>query len=350
MDANMDDGFRWRARAWHLTYRGHLPPQTLLELLERATSIQTVCTSVVHEQSNAEVAYDHTHLAWLWERAPNLHGARIMDVDIDGCIIHPHAVHKKSLKWLQHIFTRYHRGHKVSAAGKPIFIAPVGGPWQVPLPNFEWNDQILMAVSEAPDLIEGAQVAGVTVRSLHDVMLLQRAKRPHPFEHNFERTSFLPLTLPELFTSGAVGTLHIWGAIRLGKSEWALAQFANPLYVTERNDLIGFREGWHDGIVIDKLMPCERPPAGFSLAECEKLTDFTLPATIKCLYQTAHIPRGVRKIVVTNECDAWPCDPHGCLVGPGVSRSCISVSVYIENLKWTYDNCKVVKKTTPLTL
>ena len=51
-----------------------------------------------------------------------------------------------------------------------------------------------------------------------------------------------------------------------GSAEWALAQFENPLYVTERNDLLDFREGWHDGIVIDKLTPCERPPPSRALA------------------------------------------------------------------------------------
>ena len=78
------------------------------------------------------------------------------------------------------------------------------------------------------------------------------------------RASILPLALPEAFTTRAVGTLHIWGAVRLGKSEWALAQFENPLYVTERNHLLNFREGWHDGIVIDKLTLRDRPPGGFT--------------------------------------------------------------------------------------
>ena len=54
--------------------------------------------------------------------------------------------------------------------------------------------------------------------------------------------------------------------------------------------------------MIDKIMPRERPPSGFSLQECEKLTDFTLPASIKCLYRTAHIPKGTRKIVVGPTC------------------------------------------------
>ena len=324
----MDDAFRWRARAWHLTYAGHIPADVLLALLHKSTSIRALGTSVVHEHSDEEAPYAHTHFAWLWERAPNLHGSRLMDAKLHGAIVHPHAVHKKSLKWIQLVFERYHHGYKTTNRGKPLFVVPAAGPWQTLPACFEWNDYILTEVSEAPDLIEGAQIAGVGVRSLHDVMLLQNAKRPLQFEHNFDRSSFLPLVLPEAFVSGIVGTLHIWGTVNLGKSEWALAQFENPLYVTERNDLLEYRAGWHDGIVIDKLMPRERPPSGFTLAECERLTDFALPASIRCLYRTARIPRGVRKIVVTNARDAWPDDPMGQIVGRRVVQLEITKRLY----------------------
>ena len=322
------DGFRWRARCWHLTYAGHVPHDVLLARLASATSISALGTSIVHEASDAEAPYDHTHFAWLWERAPNLHGARLMDVELDGGVVHPHAVHKKSLKWLQLLFERYHHGVKADARGKPAYTAPVAGPWQQLPACFEWNDYILTEVSEASDLIEGAQLAGVGVRSLHDVLLLQSAKRPAAFEHNHARTSFLSLALPEAYATGALGTLHIWGAVGLGKSEWALSQFENPLYVTERNDLLEYRAGWHDGIVIDKLLPCERPPAGFSLLECERLTDFTLPSSLRCLYRVARMPKGVRKIVVTNARDAWPADPHGQLVGRRVAQLHIASRTY----------------------
>lgn len=297
-----------------------MPREALIEKLCAASSIDVLGYSIVHEESDAEVAYDHTHFAWLWQRVPNLHGARLMDVIVDGVTVHPHALHKKSLKWLQHLFEKYHVGHKLNAAGRPTFVAPVAGPWQVLPACFDWNDYIITEVSEASDLIEGVQMAGVPIRSVHDVLLLQSAKRARAFEHNFPRESFLPLALPEAFTTGAVGTLHVWGAVRLGKSKWALAQFKNPLYVTDRNDLLGFRPGWHDGIVIDKLLPRERPPSGFSLQECEKLTDYTLPASIRCLYKIAHIPKYMRKIVVTNECNAWPDDPHGQIVGRRVAQ------------------------------
>jgi hypothetical protein len=315
MDAP-DDAFRWRARAWHLTYAGHVPPEELLALLSAASSVPVLATSIVHEESDAEVPYDHTHFAWLWSRQVNLHGARIMDALMDGKRIHPHMEHRKSLLWLQSIFESYHHGIKACGGrGQHKLVKPVAGPWQQLPAGFEWNVLVITEVSEASDLIDGAAIAGIKVRSMHDVLLLQRGKRPAPFEHNFARNSFRTLALPGAYTTGVVGTLHIWGAVRLGKSEWALAQFENPLYVTERNDLGDFRPDWHDGIVIDKLMPCARPPAGFTLHECERLTDYTLPCSLRCLYKNARIPKGVRKIIVTNERDVWPDDPHGQILG-----------------------------------
>ena len=73
------DMFRWRARFWPLTSAGHLPAELLLRQLASVTKSNTVMgSSIVHEASDVEVPYAHTHLAWLWERAPNLHGARLM--------------------------------------------------------------------------------------------------------------------------------------------------------------------------------------------------------------------------------------------------------------------------------
>ena len=80
--------------------------------------------------------------------------------------------------------------------------------------------------------------------------------------------------------------------------------------------------------MIDKILPCERPPAGFTLQECEKLTDYTLPASIKCLYRKARIPKGVRKIVVTNVRDVWPADPEGQIVGRRVAQLQICERLY----------------------
>ena len=313
------DEFRWRARWWHATYAGHIPACLLITLLTSVTprSRKVVGHSIVHETSTTERPYPHTHLAWLWDGTMNLQGANLMDILHDGQWIHPHVVHKKSLKWMQAVFQRYHHGYKTSDSGKTVYVAPTAGPWQMLPAEFDWNEYVISEVSEAPDLLIGVQMAGVTVRSVNDVLLLQNNKRPAPFDHNFPRESFLHIELPERYSCGVVGTLQIYGEINLGKSECALAQFENPCYVTEKNDLLQFRADMHDGIVIDKLVPKDV----FSLKECEALTDFMQPATIKCLYKVARIPKRVRKIIVSNEQDIWPADSFGSqIVGRRVAQ------------------------------
>lgn len=318
--------FRWRARLWHLTYKGHIPAEQLLaQLMAVSGSRRVLGSSIVHETSDAEAPFDHTHFAWMWEQDPNLCGAHLMDMEHEGQSVHPHAVHKKSIKWMETVFTRYHHGHKADACGKLTFVRPAAGPWQQLPQEFEWNEVLLTEVSNAPDLVEGAQIAGIGVRSMHDVQLLQNAKRSLPFEHNFDRSSFKQLELPIAFMSRTVGTLHIYGEINLGKTEWACAQFENPLYVTERNQLLDFRAGWHDGIVIDKLLPRN----AFTLDECEALTDFTQPAAIKCLFRVARVPKRTPKIFVTNAEAAWPQDPMGRIVGRRVAQLCIMCKTYV---------------------
>ena len=130
------DTFRWRAPSKY----AHIPAELLLRHLSSVTKSNTVLgSSVVHEASDAEAPYARTHLAWLWKRAPNLHGARLMDVECEGTMIHPHTEHRKSIKWMQLVFTRYHAEHKL---GKSTFVAPVAGPWQQLPPCFEWNDYV----------------------------------------------------------------------------------------------------------------------------------------------------------------------------------------------------------------
>ena len=307
------DGFRWRSKYYHLTYAGHIDPALLLAKLRSVTTIAVLGTSIVHESSDAEVQYDHTHFAWMWVAAVDLIGSRIMDIQTVGGPVHPHILSKKSVPWIANIFTKYHHGHKADAGGG--FVEPVAGPWQEMPQTFGFEEYTLTEVAEAPDLMAGVLAAGVAAKSVGDVLLLQRHKRPPPFEHNYTKDCFLPITLPPSYTSGDHGTLHIYGPIKLGKTEWACAQFENPLFITDRHGLKDFIPNFHDGIVLDKMLFKD-----WSVTECEALTDFTQPATIKVLYKIVKIPKRTRKIVVTNERDAWPEDPHGQLIGRRISQ------------------------------
>ena len=315
------DGFSWRSKLYHLTYAGHIPKDMLLQLLLSISSVPVTGTSIVHEASDAEFQYDHTHFAWLWDKAVDLIGSRIMDVLWNGSIIHPNIQTRKSLKWMHLIFTRYHLGHKAGAADG--FVEPVQPPWQKLPPCFVWDEYIVTEVSEAPDLLAGVFAAGILAKSVSDVLLLQKHKRPAPFEHNFRPADFLTVALPTSYTSGNLGTLHIYGRIHLGKTEWALAQFSNPILVTTRDALGDFDPRIHDGIVFDKMRFNE-----WTVEDCESLTDYTQPAAVKLRYRLVKIPKKTRKIVVTNLKDVWPVDPCGQLVGRRVVQLHITACMY----------------------
>ena len=94
------DGFRWRGRLFHLTYAYHIDPAVLLARVSALSAIPVLGTSIVHEESDAENPYDHTHFAWLWERPVDLVGSRIMDVIFQGQPVHPIIATKKSLTWM----------------------------------------------------------------------------------------------------------------------------------------------------------------------------------------------------------------------------------------------------------
>lgn len=314
--------FRWRGRFYHLTYRGHISPQALLLLLASISRVKVLGTSIVHEESDAEAPYDHTHFAWLWEKAVDLVGCGIMDIFHSGSMVHPNIETKKSIQWIERLFVQYHAGHKTGADGKPKYVKPIALMQELPQ-CFEWGDYITTEVMEAPDLLSGVCAAGIRPKTVSDVHLLQQHKRPAPFDHNYTRNMFKPQQLPQAFEMREVGSLQIHGAVRLGKTEWACAQFDNPLLVTSRDTLKDFRPGLHDGIVIDKMVFND-----WTVTDAEALTDWTQPAQIKCRYGVAKIPKRTPKIIVTNARDVWPTDPFGQIVGRRVAQMHVTVPMF----------------------
>ena len=138
--------FRWRGQLYHLTYRGHIPHQSILNRLHSISRIKVLGHSCVHEASDQEAPYNHTHFAWVWTKAVDLVGCDKMDVLYNGVTVHPHILSKKSLPWMEGIFTRYHHGHKTDTDGKPKFVQPAGGPWQELPQAFEWTEYVLSLI------------------------------------------------------------------------------------------------------------------------------------------------------------------------------------------------------------
>ena len=319
---NPQHRFRWRAPGWHLTYKGHISPQALLQRLASISSVKVVCTSIVHEASDAEAPYDHTHFAWLYERPIDLVGADIMDIFHNTGTVHPNIETQKSLAWMERLFVRYHAGHKTGTDGKPKFVEPVAL-WQQMPQCFDWGEYINTEVSEASDLLGGVCAAGIRAKTVSDVHLLQKYKRPAPYDHNYARNTFNPQILPAAFVTRQVGSLQIYGAPNLGKSEWACSQFDNPLLVTSRDMLRKFRPKVHDGIVLDKMTF-----ENWLVTDAEQLLEYYQDVQITCRYGIAEIPKRTAKIIVTNPRDVWPADPLGTLVGRRLAQFEVVARMY----------------------
>lgn len=86
----------------------------------------------------------------------------------------------------------------------------------------------------------------------------------------------------------------LWGESGIGKTQFALAHFEKPLFVTHMDDLLKFNEEY-DGIIFDD-MDFKHLPRSAQI----HLLDSDQPRSIHVRYQVASIPAGTRKVFTTN--------------------------------------------------
>lgn len=80
-----------------------------------------------------------------------------------------------------------------------------------------------------------------------------------------------------------------------GKTEFCLAHFENPLFVTHMDGLKRFRKGFHDGIVFDDMSFLHMP------REAQiQITDMRQSRDIHVRYGTVTIPKGTKKVIACN--------------------------------------------------
>lgn len=100
---------------------------------------------------------------------------------------------------------------------------------------------------------------------------------------------------PLEFKQGQPHSHVLWGESGVGKTQFALAHFENPLFVSHMDDLLTFTSN-HDGIVFDDMSFTHLPrTAQIHLVDCDQTR------SIHCRYRTARIPRNTPKIFTTNE-------------------------------------------------
>jgi len=103
-------------------------------------------------------------------------------------------------------------------------------------------------------------------------------------------------------------TIVVMGPSGVGKTEWALCHFKNPLLVSEIDQLLDYDPVEHDGIIFDDL-DLEKLSRNEQIA----FVDQTMPRAIRCRYRSPVIPRHTKKIFT---CNSMPVDNED----PAVAR------------------------------
>ena len=85
------------------------------------------------------------------------------------------------------------------------------------------------------------------------------------------------------------------GEAGIGKTQWALSHFANPLMVSHLDDLQQFDQDVHDGIIFDDLSVAHLPRNSQV-----HIADMEAPRSIHCRYMCALIPANTKKIFTCN--------------------------------------------------
>lgn len=90
-------------------------------------------------------------------------------------------------------------------------------------------------------------------------------------------------------------TIVVMGPSGVGKTEWALCQFKNPLLVSDVDQLLEYDPLEHDGLVFDD-MDFTKMDRTIQIS----FLDQTMPRAIRCRYRSPVIPRGTKKIFTCN--------------------------------------------------
>jgi len=271
----------------HLAYKTHLTQEQVDTILDKVSKWEVRKHSYCHEtgkHDEEEIAYPHTHLLICCKQAIKTANARFFD--IDG--IHPNIQKVNDDKHENTVYTKYH--HKEGILCVQVDLFPPNKP-----------GDLKRTIAESSDLFDCVEKLGITVKSVLDVQCLRQAiaLETQTYEHKHTHEEFNQPVIKE-FTM-----MYIDGPSQMGKTQWALRHFENPLLVRCMDQLRKFKEGVHDGIVFDDMSFAHIPREA-----CIHMVDWDEASDIHARYEDAHIPKYTRKIFTSNKefTEAFPYD------------------------------------------
>lgn len=216
--------------------------------------------------------YKHTHVAFETDKKMHFRDAR----KFDFCSLHPNI---KVLQTQQHV-ERVWKYHEKA----PVLLTRSE---RSPVRPTNMFQQII----NAPNLTEAIKIANVEIKTVADVRALRADQQTTQVIPPLLNACSFDLQAPEGFR-----VIFITGPTGCGKTRWALTQFDSPLLVSHLEDLKGFKQDLHDGIVFDDMSFSQMAPN-----VAIHLLDWELPRTLNVKFGSITLPAQTRKIFTSNE-------------------------------------------------
>jgi len=256
-----------QAIKWHLTYKDHQDKNGLLAHFR--TKGEVTHWSIIHEVADESNPYEHTHALVHFKDRIRTRDCHCFDFNNVHC-------NMKIISSIAHWNNtwKYHE----KEGGDLFRSEPRGG-----------AAELLQSYIEAPTLVDALVLAGINPKSILDMTVLRREKRPRETEHQYDIDSWL---IPPVVDFKC---FFIHGTSDCGKTQWAKAHFKNPLVCRDTDDLKNFVPGHHDGIVFDDMSFAHWPRTSVI-----HLLDWDEDSSIRCRNTNALIPRHTPKIFCAN--------------------------------------------------
>lgn len=225
----------------HLTFKGHLEKQSILDVLTAICSAtnKVVRWSIVHEvgdeHEDCPTPYAHTHVAVEYLKQIDSTNMLAFDVEHEGETIHPNIAVRKGLNWFKLVCTKYHKGHKTKADGKKYYIEPV---WleQHNCDFFNFEGDQWEATAKAKTLLDALVLNEIAPKNLMEVIKWREicTSKKRAFAQ-VDRSSD-PARCKTIDWDRNIA-LVCCGKSNIGKTAWAISQGKFPLLISNIEDL-----------------------------------------------------------------------------------------------------------------
>jgi len=124
--------FRLQNQRIHLTYKSHIPPEAWLTWFKNCKKKNISFYSIVHESSDENHPYDHTHILIEFEKVFQTRNSRFFDWELpDKSVIHPNIKPVKSKKhWENTLKYHYKENTPYTNTEKPIDKSEIEEVWK----------------------------------------------------------------------------------------------------------------------------------------------------------------------------------------------------------------------------